>query len=149
MVFTARLAFASFGYFHLNETSLSGRGQEEKYQPPLIWWRAEKVVGVWWFILSNVLGYKNVEIDVGSTEDWMEDDSAPIEPYTKKPDMVFLSGFFILKYLLPDYDLVRQINPITKFTKDIHSQQPVKIDCTSFMWNKCNITIFNDMRSDL
>jgi len=36
MVFPARLAITADGYFHLSETSLSGRGQEEKIQPLLI-----------------------------------------------------------------------------------------------------------------
>ncbi len=39
-----------------------------------------KVASAWWFILSDVLGYKNVKIYDGSTEDWMKDASAPIEP---------------------------------------------------------------------
>lgn len=39
-----------------------------------------KVASAWWFILSDVMGYKNVKIYDGSTEDWMKDDTAPIEP---------------------------------------------------------------------
>lgn len=39
-----------------------------------------KVASVWWFILSEVLGYKNVKVYDGSTEDWMKDDSNPVEP---------------------------------------------------------------------
>jgi hypothetical protein len=36
MVFPAGLAASAHGYFDLSETVLSGRGQEEKNQPPLI-----------------------------------------------------------------------------------------------------------------
>lgn len=39
-----------------------------------------KVASAWWFILGDVLGYKNVKIYDGSTEEWMKDDTAPIEP---------------------------------------------------------------------
>lgn len=39
-----------------------------------------KVASAWWFILSEVLGYKNVKIYDGSMEEWMKDDSAPTEP---------------------------------------------------------------------
>jgi len=39
-----------------------------------------KVASAWWFILSDVLGHKNVKIYDGSTEDWMKDEAAPIEP---------------------------------------------------------------------
>jgi len=36
MVFPAGVAIAAPGYFHLSETSVSGRGQQEKIQPLLI-----------------------------------------------------------------------------------------------------------------
>lgn len=39
-----------------------------------------KVASAWWFILSEVLGYKNVKIYDGSMEEWMKDESAPKEP---------------------------------------------------------------------
>ncbi len=39
-----------------------------------------KVASVWWFILSEVLGYKNVKIYDGSMEEWMKDAQAPTEP---------------------------------------------------------------------
>lgn len=39
-----------------------------------------KVASAWWFILTEGLGYKNVKIYDGSTEDWMKDESAPTEP---------------------------------------------------------------------
>ena len=39
-----------------------------------------RVASAWWFILNQVLGYKNVKIYDGSMEDWMKDAAAPIEP---------------------------------------------------------------------
>lgn len=39
-----------------------------------------KVASAWWFILSDVMGFKNVKIYDGSMEQWMNDASAPTEP---------------------------------------------------------------------
>ncbi len=39
-----------------------------------------KVASAWWFILTEVMGYKNVKIYDGSTEEWMNDANAPVEP---------------------------------------------------------------------
>ncbi|HPX31255.1 MAG TPA: rhodanese-like domain-containing protein [Smithella sp.] len=39
-----------------------------------------KVASAWWFILSDVMGFKNVKIYDGSMEEWMNDASAPTEP---------------------------------------------------------------------
>lgn len=39
-----------------------------------------KVASAWWFILSEIMGFKNVKIYDGSMEEWMKDESAPIEP---------------------------------------------------------------------
>lgn len=39
-----------------------------------------RVASAWWFILHEVLGYKNVKIYDGSMEEWTKDDAAPIEP---------------------------------------------------------------------
>lgn len=39
-----------------------------------------RVASAWWFILSEVLGYKNVKNYDGSMEEWAKDESAPIEP---------------------------------------------------------------------
>lgn len=39
-----------------------------------------KVASTWWFVLTEVLGYKNVKNYDGSTQEWMKDDAAPIEP---------------------------------------------------------------------
>ncbi len=39
-----------------------------------------RVASGWWFILSEVLGYKNVKNYDGSMEEWTKDETAPIEP---------------------------------------------------------------------
>jgi len=39
-----------------------------------------RVASAWWFILSEVLGYKNVKNYDGSMEEWTKDTSAPMEP---------------------------------------------------------------------
>ncbi len=39
-----------------------------------------RVASTWWFILSEVLGYKNVKNYDGSMEEWSKDETAPIEP---------------------------------------------------------------------
>jgi thiosulfate/3-mercaptopyruvate sulfurtransferase len=39
-----------------------------------------KVCTTWAFIMTDWLGYKNVKIYDGSTEEWMKDPQAPIEP---------------------------------------------------------------------
>ncbi|HQP29852.1 MAG TPA: rhodanese-like domain-containing protein [Deltaproteobacteria bacterium] len=39
-----------------------------------------RVASAWWFILSEVLGYKNVKNYDGSMEEWTKDEAAPIEP---------------------------------------------------------------------
>ena len=39
-----------------------------------------KVASGWWFILSDVMGFKNVKIYDGSTEEWMKDATNPTEP---------------------------------------------------------------------
>lgn len=39
-----------------------------------------RVASAWWFILSEVLGYKNVKNYDGSMEEWTKDETAPIEP---------------------------------------------------------------------
>lgn len=39
-----------------------------------------RVATGWWFILSEVLGYKNVKNYDGSMEEWTKDAAAPIEP---------------------------------------------------------------------
>ncbi len=39
-----------------------------------------RVASAWWFILNQVLGYKNVKVYDGSMEDWMKDTTAPTEP---------------------------------------------------------------------
>lgn len=39
-----------------------------------------RVASAWWFILSEVMGYKNVKIYDGSMEEWTKDETAPVEP---------------------------------------------------------------------
>jgi thiosulfate/3-mercaptopyruvate sulfurtransferase len=39
-----------------------------------------KVASVWWFVLTEVLGYTNVKNYDGSTQEWMRDPNAPILP---------------------------------------------------------------------
>ena len=39
-----------------------------------------RVASAWWFILSDVLGYKNVKMYDGSMEEWTKDEAAPVEP---------------------------------------------------------------------
>jgi thiosulfate/3-mercaptopyruvate sulfurtransferase len=39
-----------------------------------------KVATAWWFILHEVLGYKDVKNYDGSSMEWMKDPSAPVEP---------------------------------------------------------------------
>jgi thiosulfate/3-mercaptopyruvate sulfurtransferase len=39
-----------------------------------------RVASAWWFILSEVLGYKNVKNYDGSMEEWTKDETAPAEP---------------------------------------------------------------------
>lgn len=39
-----------------------------------------RVASVWSFILSEVLGYKNVRMYDGSMEEWTRDETAPVEP---------------------------------------------------------------------
>lgn len=39
-----------------------------------------RVASAWWFILSDVMGFKNVKIYDGSMEEWMNDATAPTEP---------------------------------------------------------------------
>jgi len=39
-----------------------------------------RVASAWWFILNEVLGYKNVKIYDGSMEEWTKDETAPTEP---------------------------------------------------------------------
>ena len=34
----------------------------------------------WWFVLTEVLGYKNVKNYDGSTQEWMRDPNAPVLP---------------------------------------------------------------------
>lgn len=38
----------------------------------------------WWFVLSKVLGYKNVKMYDGSSEDWAKDSNLPMLKYTWK-----------------------------------------------------------------
>jgi thiosulfate/3-mercaptopyruvate sulfurtransferase len=39
-----------------------------------------KVCTAWAFVMTELLGYKNVKIYDGSTEEWMKDPNAPVEP---------------------------------------------------------------------
>lgn len=39
-----------------------------------------RVASAWWFILSEVLGYKDVKNYDGSMEEWSKDETAPMEP---------------------------------------------------------------------
>ena len=39
-----------------------------------------RLASVWAYLLKNVLGYKNVRMYDGSSEDWMADPAAPVEP---------------------------------------------------------------------
>ena len=39
-----------------------------------------RVASAWWFILSDVLGYKYVKNYDGSMEEWTKDETAPVEP---------------------------------------------------------------------
>ncbi|MEE9913408.1 MAG: hypothetical protein K4571_16985 [Deltaproteobacteria bacterium] len=39
-----------------------------------------RVASAWWFILTEVLGYKNVKNYDGSMEDWAKDETVPMEP---------------------------------------------------------------------
>lgn len=39
-----------------------------------------RVASAWWFILSEVLGYKNVKNYDGSMEEWTKDETAPMDP---------------------------------------------------------------------
>ncbi len=38
----------------------------------------------WWFVLTKILGYKNVKMYDGSTEDWAKDTTMPMSKYTWK-----------------------------------------------------------------
>jgi thiosulfate/3-mercaptopyruvate sulfurtransferase len=40
-----------------------------------------KVATAWWYILSEVLGYKNVKSYDSSTEEWTRDPQAPVVKY--------------------------------------------------------------------
>ena len=39
-----------------------------------------RLASVWAYLLKDVLGYKNVRMYDGSSEEWMADPTAPIEP---------------------------------------------------------------------
>ncbi|MBN1547736.1 MAG: sulfurtransferase [Syntrophaceae bacterium] len=39
-----------------------------------------RVASTWWYILSQVLGYKNVKLYDGSMQEWSKDDNAPMLP---------------------------------------------------------------------
>ncbi|MDD5168079.1 MAG: rhodanese-like domain-containing protein [Syntrophales bacterium] len=45
-----------------------------------------RFASAWWFILTEVLGYKNVENYDGAMEDWTKDPKAPIEPQPVLPE---------------------------------------------------------------
>ena len=38
----------------------------------------------WWFVLSEVLGYQNVKVYDGSTQEWAADANAPMIKYSWK-----------------------------------------------------------------
>lgn len=38
----------------------------------------------WWFVLSEVLGYRNAKMHDGSTHEWAADASAPMVKYSWK-----------------------------------------------------------------
>jgi thiosulfate/3-mercaptopyruvate sulfurtransferase len=39
-----------------------------------------KFCTAWWFMLYELLGYKDVKVYDGSTMEWMKDPAAPVEP---------------------------------------------------------------------
>jgi len=39
-----------------------------------------RVASAWWYLLKEVLGYKDVKIYDGSFQDWAKDANLPIEP---------------------------------------------------------------------
>lgn len=49
-------------------------------QEIIVYCDSGRVASAWWFILSEVLGYKDVKNYDGSMEEWTKDPAAPVEP---------------------------------------------------------------------
>jgi thiosulfate/3-mercaptopyruvate sulfurtransferase len=62
------------------ETLAKGVAGTDMNRPIVVYCDTGKVCTAWAFILTEVLGYANVKIYDGSTEEWMKDQAAPVEP---------------------------------------------------------------------
>ncbi len=61
-------------------TLLSGAVGKDTSKEVIIYCDSGKLASVWAFLMAEIGGFKNVKIYDGSSEDWMKDPKAPIEP---------------------------------------------------------------------
>jgi thiosulfate/3-mercaptopyruvate sulfurtransferase len=53
---------------------------DDKSKEILVYCDSGRVASVWWYLLSETFGYKNVKLYDGSAQDFAKDPSAPLEP---------------------------------------------------------------------
>ena len=66
------------------EAMAAGVIGKDKSKEIIVYCDTGKVCTAWWYILTEVLGYKNVKTYDGSTEEWAKDPKAPFVKYTWK-----------------------------------------------------------------
>ncbi len=53
---------------------------EDKAKEIIVYCDSGRVASAWWYLLKEVLGYKDVKIYDGSFQDWAKDANLPVEP---------------------------------------------------------------------
>jgi len=53
---------------------------EDKSKEILVYCDSGRVASVWWYLLSESFGYKNVKLYDGSVQDFAKDATTPLEP---------------------------------------------------------------------
>ena len=56
----------------------------DKEKDTVVYCDTGRLASAWWFVLTKALGYKNVKMYDGSSEEWAKDNSLPMLKYTWK-----------------------------------------------------------------
>lgn len=64
------------------QTIAEGTVGGDKKKDIIVYCDSGKFATVWWFVLSEILGYENVKLYDGSMQDWCKDPNAPVVRYS-------------------------------------------------------------------
>jgi len=76
-IFTEKGTFKTPNELAAMATPVVGSDKDKEI---IVYCDSGRVASAWWFVLHEVLGYKNVKVYDGSAQDWTRDPAEPVEP---------------------------------------------------------------------